>query len=142
MELRQVMEQHRVSLDEFARGDPRPLKNLVSHRDDVTWANPFGPAVRGWRQVSDALDYASSRMRDGKVTGFETIAEYESPELVTILEVERWEAKVGGRADVIPWDLRVTTTFRREDGDWKIVARHADPRATFDPNGPLRNANS
>jgi ketosteroid isomerase-like protein len=26
--------------------------------------------------------------------------------------------------------LRVTTVFRREDGDWKIVHRHGDPLAS------------
>ena len=31
------------------------------------------------REVSDALDYASARFRDGRVTRFETVAEYEAP---------------------------------------------------------------
>jgi len=29
-----------------------------------------------------------------------------------------------------PYILRVTTVFRREHGGWKIVHRHADPRAS------------
>ncbi len=114
------------------------MKLVVSHRDDVTWANPFGPPVRGWQKVSEALDYASSRMRDGQKTTFETIAEYQTPELATILDMERWVTKIGERADASTMDLRVTSTWRREDGTWKLVARHADPISTFDPNGPLR----
>jgi ketosteroid isomerase-like protein len=27
---------------------------------------------------------------------------------------------------VEPWTLRVTHVYRREDGEWKIVHRHAD----------------
>jgi hypothetical protein len=45
---------------------------------------------------------------------------------------------VGDREDVAPFDLRVTTTFRREDDTWKIVHRHADPVPKPHPDGPLR----
>jgi ketosteroid isomerase-like protein len=51
--------------------------------------------------------------------------------------LERWKAKVGGREDISDFDLRVTTTFRREDGAWKIVHRHADPITRPNPEGPL-----
>jgi ketosteroid isomerase-like protein len=47
--------------------------------------------------------------------------------LALIVEVERFEAKVGGSADLVAVALRVTSAFRREDGDWKVVHRHADP---------------
>ena len=40
--------------------------------------------------------------------------------------VEHTTASVGG-APPEPYSLRVTTIFRREDGDWKVVHRHADP---------------
>ena len=46
-------------------------------------ANPFGPPVRGWDRVSEALDYASSRFRDGRVTEFETVARYVGADLAS-----------------------------------------------------------
>ena len=64
---------------------------------------------------------------------------YDASELVTIFEIEHWMAKVGGRVEVTPFDLRITTTFRREGADWGVVHRHADPITTRDPEGPLRN---
>jgi ketosteroid isomerase-like protein len=69
---------------------------------------------------------------------FESFARYVAADLASILEVEQWEAKVGGRDEVTPFVLRVTTTFRREDDAWKLVHRHADPISTPDPEGPLR----
>ncbi len=140
MDFRQIVEQYHAAADEFSRGNSLPVKMIFSHQDDVTLANPFGPAVRGWRQVSEALDFASSRFRGGEVKRFETIAEYKTPELATILEIERWNAKVSGREDMTSFDLRVTSTFRREEGVWKIVHRHADPIVTFHPDGPLRGS--
>lgn len=138
MDLRQVVGRYHAAADEFSRGDAQPVKMIFSHRDDVTLANPFGPVVRGWQQVSEALDFASSRFKDGEVTSFEPVAEYVSSDPATILEIERWKAKVSGREDITPFALRVTTTFRREDGTWKLVHRHADPIAAPHPDGPLR----
>lgn len=138
MDLRQLVQQYHSAADDFARGDPEPVKKIFSHRNDVTLANPFGPAVHGWEGVSKALDFASARFRDGRVTSFETLAEYLAPDLATILEVERWQAKVSGRSELASFELRVTSTFRLEDGRWQLVHRHADPIATSHPDGPLR----
>jgi len=50
-----------------------------------------------------------------------------------VVEVERFEAKVGGGEQRVPVALRVTSVFRREDGEWKVVHRHADPITTSQP---------
>jgi ketosteroid isomerase-like protein len=128
---------HRAAV-EFSKGTPGPVKAVYSHDDDVTLANPFGSFVSGWTNVSDALDYASSRFRDGDVTGFDRVATYLGDDLACILEREHWRSKVAGREDIAAFDLRVTSTLRREDDAWKLVHRHADPIATLDADGPLR----
>jgi ketosteroid isomerase-like protein len=76
---------------------------------------------------------AASQLRDGEMVGFENVAKYVTPELAYIVWVERTKAKVGGREDVTPIDLRVTMIFRPEDGTWKVVHRHADPITTARP---------
>ena len=140
MDLEEVLEQLHAAANDFSQGDPEPVKKLFSHAEDVTLANPFGPPVRGWRQVAEALDFASSRFRDGSVDDFERIAEYVTADLATLLEMERWRAKVGEREDLTTFELRVTTTLRPEGDDgWKIVHRHADPITTSDASGPLRS---
>jgi alkylation response protein AidB-like acyl-CoA dehydrogenase len=53
--------------------------------------------------------------------------------LAYIVEVERYQVKVGGREDVAPVALRVTSVFRREDAVWKITHRHADPITSVQP---------
>jgi ketosteroid isomerase-like protein len=94
----------------------------------------------GGSGVAEALDYASSRFRDGEVSGFESVAQHVTTDLASILEIERWKAKVGGREDIAPFELRVTSIFRREGDTWKLVHRHADPITTFDSAGPLRGS--
>jgi ketosteroid isomerase-like protein len=127
-----------AALDAFANGDPAPVKLLFSHRDDVMLANPFGPAVAGWSAASDMLDFASSRFRDGHLKGVDRVARYEASDLAVIHETEHWQSKIAGREELSDFDLRVTTTFRVEDGTWKIVHRHADPITTVSEDGPLR----
>ena len=57
---------------------------------------------------------------------FERISGYATPALAYIVEIERYHGKVG-TSEAAPNALRVTTVFRREDGEWRIVHRHADP---------------
>ena len=129
----EVVEQYHLALGEYVKGNPEPVKKLVSHREDVTLANPLGPAVRGWEQVAAAAERAASQFSEGESVGFEIVAKYVTPELAYIVWVERTKAKVGGRQEIVPIDLRVTTIFRPEDGTWKVVHRHADPITTAQP---------
>ncbi len=138
MDLERLIEQYHATLNPFLKGDSEPFKLLWSRRDDVVLANPWGPAVRGWKQTSEHLDLAASRFRDGEITSVEPIAEYDTPDLVTIHQVERWKAHVSGRDVMDSGAIRVTSVFRREDGDWKVILRHADPVTTFEPFAILR----
>ena len=76
-----LIEQFQLSMDGFLKGDPEPTKRVFSHREDVTLANPFGPPVRGWDEVAATTEHAASQVRDGQMTGFETVAKYITAEL-------------------------------------------------------------
>lgn len=132
-DLDEVIEQSHRTLGEIVKGNPEPLKMVYSHREDVSLANPFGPPVRGWEQAAATIERAASNYKDGEIVGFENVAKYVTPELAYIVEVERYKAKVGGGEELAPISLRVTSIFRREDGVWKIVHRHADPITTSQP---------
>jgi ketosteroid isomerase-like protein len=126
----ELIERYHLGGDEFLKGNPEPLKELWSRREDVTLANPFGPPVRGWDEVAKASDRAASQARDGEFLGFEIVAKHVTSELAYVVEIERARAKMGGSEDMTPFDLRVTMIFRPEDGEWKVVHRHADPITT------------
>jgi ketosteroid isomerase-like protein len=123
----QVVEQSHKALDEFARGDHQPLAELWSEGDDITLGNPFGPFVRGPEQVVETMKRAASYYRDGRAIGFDLVAKEVTPNLAYLVEVERFSAKMGGRDDLSSVELRVTSIFRKEDGGWRLVHRHADP---------------
>ena len=126
----EFLEQCHLGLGEIINGRPELYQSLFSRRDDVTLANPFapfGPVSRGYEQVCETIERAASDYVAGHVVGFENIATFLTPELAYIVEVERFEVLVRGREEMSSVALRVTTVVRREDTDWKVVHRHADP---------------
>jgi ketosteroid isomerase-like protein len=131
--LQAFVESYQGTLNAVVRGDPEPTKTLWSRRDDVTLANPLGPPARGWGQVEQASDRAVSQLRDGEPVEFERISEYATEDLGFVLWIEHVRLKLGGANEMTAIALRVTTIFRREDGAWKIIHRHADPITTPRP---------
>jgi ketosteroid isomerase-like protein len=130
----ELIEQYHLALGELVNGNPEPLKEIYSHRQDVSLANPFFPVVRGWDESARAVEGSASNYRDGEIVGFENLAKCVTSELASIVEIERYKAKVGDREDISPVTLRVTSILRpEEDGTWKIVHRHADPITTPQP---------
>jgi uncharacterized protein (TIGR02246 family) len=126
----QVMRESRAALDMIANGNPEGYKALFSRAPDITLGNPFGGFARGWDQVVEQLERAASHYSAGQTTGFETITQVISSELAYTVEIERFTAMVGDRPDRTAVALRVTCIYRREDGNWRLVHRHADPRVT------------
>ena len=132
-DLDQVIEQFDLAQGEIAKGNAEPALKLFSHQEYVTLNNPFSPPAHGWEQVVAAAERAASQFRDGEMVGFEIIEKQVTPEFAYVVRVERAKAKVGGSEDIVPIALRVTMIFRPEDGEWKIVHRHADPITTAQP---------
>ena len=132
-EVDELIKQYQLGTVEFLKGNPKPTQELFFHREDVTLANPLGPPVRGWEQVAKVMEHAASQVRDGEVVGLETVAKYVTPELAYVVLMKQVKAKVGGRDEITPFTLRATMIFRPEDGEWKIVHRHADPITTAQP---------
>ena len=129
----QLIERYHLALDEFLKGNPEPAMELWSQREDVSLVNPYGPPVRGWDKITEVVKHAASLRRDGKTISFETVAKHVTPELAYVVEIVQAEAKIGGREDITPFTLRVTMIFRLEDGEWKVVHRHADPITSTQP---------
>ena len=126
----EALDHYHQAASEFVKGNPEPYKQVFSHREDVSLANPFGPVVRGWTQVAATMERAASNYREGEIIGFENVATYVTADLAYIVEIERIQAKIGGQKDAALLALRTTSILRPEEGTWKVVHRHADPITT------------
>lgn len=129
----ELIGQYHLAVNEFLKGNPEPVMQLWSRRDDVTLTNPYGGVAHGWEQVVEASEQAASTSRDGELASVEIVAKHVTPELAYVVEIERAKAKLGGREDITPFALRSTMIFRLEEGEWKVVHRHADFMTTPQP---------
>ena len=130
----ELIEQYYRAQGEFLKGNPEPVKDLFSHREEVTLANPYGPPVRGFDEVAKSIEHVASLRSDGTFLGWQIVAKHVTAELAYVVQIERAEAKIGAREDISPLAERATMIFRpEEDGEWKILHRHADPITTPQP---------
>jgi ketosteroid isomerase-like protein len=108
------------------RGDVRSYLGLFVHADDYTLIPPFGGAPRrGFDASEGAVEQLASFFGGGEAQ-VDVVQSYVCGDFVVLVLIERQHGKVGGLPDQ-DWSLRVTMLFRREDDDWLLVHRHADP---------------
>jgi ketosteroid isomerase-like protein len=126
----QAIAESHAATDGVLKGNPDGFKALYSRSEDITLGNPFGGFARGWDQVAEQLERASSYYRDGEATGFESVARAVGAELAYTVELERAKAKVAGSSGVREFAVRVTSIYRNEADGWRLIHRHADPRVS------------
>jgi ketosteroid isomerase-like protein len=125
----------REALRRFVAGDPEPMLARFSERAEVTLLNPLHPVARGRAQVEAATRAACAnfgaggQMTDVRVD-FEEVSRVETGETAHLVQLERGQARMAGHEGPVSFALRVTMVFHREDGEWRIVHRHADPITT------------
>src|SRR5215217_6485621 len=90
----QLIEQYDLGVDEFLKGNPEPVLELCSRRDDVTLANPYGGVAHGWEEVVEASEQAASTSRDGELVSTEIVEKHVTTELAYIVVIEQTEAKL------------------------------------------------
>ncbi len=63
LDFEKIIEKYHQALSEFHKGNPEPVLNMFSRREDVSLANPLGPAVRGRAKIVDTAKRAASNYR-------------------------------------------------------------------------------
>jgi len=104
-------------------GRPEPFKALWSHADDVVIMGAFGGYERGWQQVSARLDWAATGIKSTDRAA-ENVVTAVGDDFAYTVDLEHMTRHAGDHPQ--PRTLRCTQVYRREDGECKVVLRHAD----------------
>jgi ketosteroid isomerase-like protein len=109
-------------------GDPEPRLAMWSTQDPVTVLGAMKDVI-GAEEARQAFRWLATRFSNLTDYRFELIAAGASGDLAYTVGYEHTSFSLDG-GPVTPLTLRVTHVYRREDGEWKIVHRHADAPPT------------
>ena len=120
------MKQREVASRAFVNGDIEPLDRISTHISPATIFGPKGDYIEGADAVNAANASGAKMFESGGENSFEILQMAASDGIAYWAGIQRSSVRMQGKAEAIPMDLRVTEAFRREDGEWKLVHRHAD----------------
>ncbi len=124
-DFQEAVERVRAAIGQFTQGDAMAYQACWSHPLAVTIYGAWGAYERGWPQVRPRLAWAAARFAGG-TTSFEELACLVSGDLAASIWLETYVARLDGGPEARPFVLRVTHLYRREEGCWKVIHRHAD----------------
>lgn len=123
-----------AALTAIRQGNAEPYIAEWSNASDVTLFGAWGPIEQGYQQLADTFQWVASRYRPEGEVSQDIRTFHASGNLAVTVGFERGPARVDG-GEIREMVIRVTHVYRCEDGDWKLVHRHAD-FPTVDPRPP------
>jgi ketosteroid isomerase-like protein len=121
--LAELLPRQRAAEQAIHNGDVEPRLALWARTDPVTL---FGAKLSGsgWADLEPIFRKVAASFSDSVEYEFEVIAAGASGDLAYTVGYEHNRVKVDGEPRT--YTLRATHIYRRQDGQWRIVHRHAD----------------
>lgn len=122
----EFMKQRVAAATAYVSGDMDPLSKIIAHDHDATFFAPNGGYTVGADAVATRYEKDSHSFEGDPKNSFEILQMAASDGIAYWVGFQRALVHLKGVPDPVPFNLRITEIFRRENGDWKMVQRHAD----------------
>jgi ketosteroid isomerase-like protein len=120
----EAVSQFYVALNAMFTGDLDLMKDVWSHKDDVTYMGPGGGLQVGWEQVLAEWEAQAAKKLGGTVKP-EDMRITVGHDIAVTSNYEKGEnIDAEGKPQVV--SIRATNIFRKEDGKWKMIGHHTD----------------
>lgn len=119
----------KVRLDastEFVDGIFKPLEKISVGKSPATIFPPSGICVQGANEVNAFNEKGAANFSPGAKNEFEVMHQRADENLAYWTGIQRSTVNIKGQDNPVVINLRVTEIFRRENGEWKLMHRHAD----------------
>lgn len=127
------LERRKAAALAFVRGDGAPVSQLSTANNPATFFGPRGGQLSGGAEIRSRYQLDASLFETGSDNTLEILHASASAGIGYWVGFQRTQARMKRNPKPVPMNLRVTEIFRREDGDWKLIHRHADMLA--EPQG-------
>ena len=113
-----------AAMGQVANGDIGAITALYSHGCEATSFYGWGGYEKGWDAVARRWDWAGQQFKGGTVS-YRNLATSFGDAMGFTVDIETFDARLGPENVPRRWSNRVTHIFRRENGEWRLVHRHA-----------------
>ena len=113
----------------YVNGDSAPLDRIVAQSGPASFFPPNGGSEQGAKEVSTRYERDARSFGKGGETQLEVVQSASAGDVGFWTGFQSAQVKMGDGSEPVTMKLRITELFRRIDGEWKMVHRHADPMA-------------
>jgi len=110
----------------YVNGDAGPLAGIVTRREPAHFFGPNGGHADGVEAVGRDYRDGAAHFEPGGESRVEVLQAGDGGDLAYWVGLQHARVRVKGKPDPVPMSLRVTEIYRREEGAWRLVHRHAD----------------
>ncbi len=110
----------------YVRGDGSRLDALVPHKGSASFHSPRGDTVVGAHDVAARYLADAQTFHSNGTTELEVVQQANDSDLGFWTGFQTATVQIGDAPHRVEMRLRVTEIFRRLDGEWRLIHRHAD----------------
>lgn len=122
----QFMRRRKQAASAYVSGDASPLEAMVARTSEASFFGPYGGVTTGADDVAASYAKGAESFAPGSKSELEVLHAGGDSDIGYWTGVQHATVNLKGRDQPVPMALRITEVFRREDGHWKLVHRHAD----------------